>query len=144
MRGREDTPCPYRMKRFVFFACLPFFVACASNPDKIDAAYVSPLEYKDYTCNQLQMEMDQVEKRTSTLYRRLARDRRNDNWQTGVGLVLFWPILFALEGGDGPEAAEYAQLKGTYRALQENKVTKNCGFESRSPEQVIKDAAEAE
>ena len=27
----------------------------------------------------------------------------------GVGLILFWPTLFFREGGDGPEAAEYAR-----------------------------------
>ena len=113
------------MKKTAIMACLAFLGACASNPNKIDAAYVSPLKYKDHSCRQLETEMEQVGQRTRTLYRRLAKDRRNDNWQTGVGLVLFWPVLFALEGGDGPEAVEYAQLQGEYRALHENKLAKN-------------------
>jgi hypothetical protein len=62
----------------------------------------------------------------------------------GVGLVLFWPALFFLEGGDGPEAAEYAQLKGEFEALRENSIQKKCGIESKSPEEIMKEAAEEE
>ena len=86
-------------------------VGCASNPDKIDAAYVSPLKYKDYDCDQIAMEMDYIGQRTTKLYARLKKERSKDNAQMGVGLVLFWPALLFLEGGDGPEAAEFSQLK---------------------------------
>ncbi len=39
--------------------------ACASNPDKIDAAYVSLLKYRDFDCDQIAMEMDYVGQRTT-------------------------------------------------------------------------------
>lgn len=113
-------------------------VGCASNPDKIDAAYVSPLKYKDYDCDQIALEMDHVSHRTTQLYHRLQKERKADNWQMGIGLVLFWPALFALEGGDGPEAAEYAQLKGEYEALRTTSVEKKCAIESLSPEEILK------
>jgi len=113
-------------------------MGCASNPDKIDAAYVSPLKYDQYDCSQIAMEMDYVGQRTTTLYQRLKKERKADNWQMGVGLVLFWPTLFALEGGDGPEAAEYAQLKGEYEALRTNGVQKKCGIAGDSPEEIMK------
>lgn len=119
-------------------------VACASNPDKIDAAYVSPLKYKDYDCDQLALEMDYVGQRTTQLYQRLKSERTADNWQMGVGLVLFWPSLFLLEGGDGPEAAEYAQLKGEFEALRDNSVQRKCGIEAKSPEEIMKEADENE
>ena len=132
------------MKRQVVFVgiALCLLAACASNPDKIDAAYVSPLKYKDYDCDQIAMEMDYVGQRTTKLYTRLEKERKKDNAQMGVGLVLFWPALFFLEGGDGPEAAEYSQLKGEFEALRENSVQKKCGFESRSPKQIMKEARE--
>jgi hypothetical protein len=123
-------------------ACL--LTACASNPDKIDAAYVSPLKYQDYDCKQIAMEMDYVGQRTTKLYTRLKKERQKDNAQMGVGLVLFWPALFFLEGGDGPEAAEYAQLKGEFEALRENSVQKKCGIESKSPEEIMKEARQDE
>ena len=43
-----------------------------------------------------------------------------------IGLVLFWPTLFFLEGGDGPEAAEYARLKGEVDALEGVAIQKQC------------------
>lgn len=119
-------------------------VGCASNPDKIDGAYVSPLKYKDYSCDQIAVEMDYVGQRTTKIYQRLKADRNADNWQMGVGLVLFWPALFFLEGGDGPEAAEYAQLKGEYGALRHTSVEKSCGIRSKSPEQIMKEAEKVE
>ena len=84
------------------------------------------------------MEMDHVGHRTTTLYQRLKKERNADNWQMGIGLVLFWPTLFFLEGGDGPEAAEYAQLKGDFEALRINSVERKCGIEALSPEEVLK------
>lgn len=44
----------------------------------------------------------------------------------GVGLVLFWPALFAL-GGTKQQEAEYARLKGEHDALQQAAVAKKCG-----------------
>jgi hypothetical protein len=43
----------------------------------------------------------------------------------GVGLILFWPALFAL-GGTKQQEAEYARLKGEYDAVQEAAVIKKC------------------
>ena len=56
----------------------------------------------------------------------------------GVGLVLFWPTLFFLEGGDGPEASEYTQFKGEFEALRINSVQKKCEIDALSPEEVLK------
>lgn len=132
------------MKRLISVGCLLLILAgCATNPDRISTAYVSPLKYKDYSCDQIVLEMDHVGTRTTTLYQNLKKERNADNWQMGIGLVLFWPVLFALEGGDGPEAAEYAQLKGDYEALRETSVVKNCSITSKPPEQIIKESEEA-
>lgn len=125
-------------------APLLLIAACASNPDKIGAAYVSPLKYKDYDCDQIAMEMDHVGRRTTELYHRLKKERKAENWQTGVGLVLFWPTLFFLEGGDGPEATEFAQLKGDYNALREVAVANKCSVHTKSPEEIIKEESKKE
>jgi hypothetical protein len=119
------------------------FVSCASNPDKIDAAYVSSLKYEAFSCTQIALEIEAVEFRTDTLYQELRKTRRADNWQAGVGILLL-PTLFALEGGDGVEASEYAFLKGDYEALQQASTQKLCGLQSRSPEQQIEDALTAD
>jgi hypothetical protein len=115
---------------------------CATSPDKIGAAYVSPLKYANYDCDQIALEMDYIGRRTNELYQSLKETRKKDNWQMGVGLVLFWPALLFLEGGDGPEAAEYAELKGKFESLRENAVLKKCGIISKSPEEIIKEQEE--
>ena len=44
---------------------------------------------------------------------------------TGAGIILFWPTLFFLRGTKEQEA-EYARLKGEYKALDRVAVKKNC------------------
>ena len=118
--------------------------SCASQPESMEAAYVSPLKYKGYDCDQIMTEMNYVSERTVTLYDRLNKKADDDAVQMGVGLVLFWPALFFLEGGDGPEASEYTQLKGEFEALREASVQKKCdpGMLPKSPEQIVKEKDE--
>jgi len=94
---------------------------------------VSPLKYKDYTCDQIIMEMDHVGHRVTELYHSLKKTANNDKAAMGVGMILFFPALFMLEGGDGPEAAEYARMKGEYEALRQQAVMKNCNLEALPP-----------
>ncbi len=56
--------------------------------------------------------------------------RDNDQVLTGVGVVVFWPVLFALVG-DGPTAVELGRLKGEMEAIEKISVRKNCGIEFR-------------
>lgn len=113
--------------------------ACATSPDKIDSAYVSPLKYQTYDCSQIGQEMDYVGQRTTKLYQSLKKESDNDNLQMGIGLILFWPALFFLEGGDGPGVAEYAQLKGEFEALRKSSITKKCLLDYKTPEEIIKE-----
>ena len=132
------------MKNILILNLLILLISCASNPDSIDAAYVSPLKYAAYDCQQIGMELGYVGQRTNTLYANLRQKRSADNWQMGVGLILFWPTLFALEGGDGADATEYAQLKGEFEALRQNSVEKRCGLALQSPDEILDAARESE
>jgi len=99
---------------------------CASSPDKMASAYVSPIQYQDYDCKQVGAELKRVSRRAQELYGQLDKTASNDAAQMAVGMVLFWPALFFLEGGDGPEAAEYARLKGERDALEQVAIQKQC------------------
>lgn len=115
------------MKRVIVGLVLVTAVAgCASSPDKIQTSYVSPMQYKDYDCDQLAGELERVTRRANELHGSLKKTADNDNAQMAVGMVLFWPALFFLEGGDGPEAAEYGRLKGERDALEKNAIQKKC------------------
>lgn len=70
--------------------------------------------------------MDRVNIRANNLYANLKKTADNDSMQMAVGMILFWPTLFFLEGGDGLEATEYARLKGEREALEKVAIEKKC------------------
>ena len=118
------------MKKFLrsisLLAVIGFAAGCASDPDKMATSYVSPLQYKSYDCGQISNELQRVSRKATELYGNLSETANRDAAQMGVGLVLFWPALFFLEGGDGPEAAEYSRLKGERDALEQAAVQNQC------------------
>lgn len=71
--------------------------------------------------------LERVTNRANELHGRLKKLAEDDSAQMTVGLILFLPALFFLEGGDGPEAAEYARLKGERATLVKIAVEKDCG-----------------
>jgi len=70
-------------------------------------------------CQRLIRERNEIERRTSVLEASLQKKANIDAMQLGVGLVLFWPALFLLEFGDGPEAMEYQRLAGQLYAMKQ-------------------------
>ena len=126
-------------KSLVCLVATILLFGCATPPNKIAAQYISPLKYKDYDEDQIVLEMDHIGRRTNELYHSLKKKANTDKAQMGLGLILFWPALFALEGGDGPEATEYARLKGEYEALRTVAVQKKISLHALppSPDQVI-------
>jgi hypothetical protein len=119
------------LHQFITATSLLALVACASSPDKMGAADVSPIQFQNYDCTQIASESDRIGRRVNVLYDQLKKEANADAWQMGVGMVLFWPALFFLEGGDGPQATEYRQLKGEYEALQRTSIVKKCGLDFR-------------
>ena len=100
--------------------------ACATHPNKISAAYVSPLKYQNYDCQQIALEQRSIEQRTNVLFHHLKSRNNSDKWMMGVGLVVAWPALLFLKGNNGAENTEYAQLKGDYEALRMGSVQRKC------------------
>jgi hypothetical protein len=101
---------------------------CASKSADISAAYISPVGYQNYTCEQLQQEAQGVSQRAAIASGQQDRARSGDIAKTAVGVVLFWPVLLFNEG-DGQKANEVANLKGQMNAIQQASVQKQCGFE---------------
>ena len=100
--------------------------ACATQPKNLSTTPVSPTMYNHLDCNQLALEGAQIAKRETILFNSLKKTADRDTIQMGIGLVLFWPALFLLEGGDGTQAAEYSLLKGQHRALEEAAILRKC------------------
>lgn len=99
--------------------------------------------YTNHDCEQIVGEAAHINRRLGELYSSLKKKADNDAVQMGIGLLLFWPTLFALEGGDGPEAVEYSRLKGEYEAIRQASIAKKCPLDSipafKSPEDFKKE-----
>ena len=98
---------------------------CATASSNIAASYTAPLQYQSYDCAQLISEAQRVNSRANQLAGRLDEAASNDKAIMGVGLILFWPALFAL-GGTKQQEAEYARLKGENDAIAQAMVAKKC------------------
>ncbi len=116
------------MKRILAIAAF-VLGGCASHPEDIGAAYVSPLHYKSFDCEQLELEAERVSRRVLELHASLEDTASTDDVQMGVGLILLWPTLFWLEGGDDYRAPEYARLKGERDAIERTSIMKKCAIE---------------
>ena len=122
--------------------------ACASSPDKLSAAHVSTAGYKNMSCDEIHAEMASNMNGVQDLYSALDKKAKNDQAAMAIGMIIFWPALFALDGGDGPQSAEYSRLKGELNALEKVAIMKNCddavalGKERRQSEKEMRIARE--
>lgn len=118
----------------ILFTTACVLTACAKATNEIPAAYVSPMQYGSYSCKQIEMEMQTVASRVSEVGGRVDKSASNDSTKMAVGMILFWPTLFFLDG-DTPQAAEYARLKGEFDALEKAAIQKNCRIKVERPKQ---------
>jgi hypothetical protein len=98
---------------------------CATSSKDVPTAYVSPMQYQSYDCNQLSGESTRLLQRVNQLGGRLDEAAANDKAIALGGGLLFWPALFAL-GGTKQQEAEYGRLRGEYDALQQAAILKKC------------------
>ena len=114
------------LKKIVCYATIAAFLAgCATAGKDVTATYVSPVQYSNYDCDQLRQELARINGRVGQLTGRLDEAASNDKALVGVGMILFWPALFAL-GGTKQQEAELSRLKGEYDALQTAATSKKC------------------
>jgi hypothetical protein len=101
--------------------------ACASKSIDVAPSYVSPIQYNNYTCDQLQAEAQRVSHHAMAAAGAQDKRRSNDAVATTVGVVLFWPSLFFIKG-DNEKTAELARLRGEMEAIEQISIQKNCGI----------------
>lgn len=121
------------MRRYSTLFLLPLVTACAKSTGEISAQYISPMQYESYSCRQIEQEMQAVAARVSEVGGQVDSTASGDNAQMAVGIILFWPALFFLDG-DTPQAAEYARLKGEFDALEKAAIRKGCNVEVERPQ----------
>ena len=120
---------------------ISYLAGCATASKDVATTYVSPTQYQIYDCQQLAAEAQRLQVRFTELGGRLDQAASNDKTLTGVGLILFWPALFAL-GGTKTQEAEYGRLRGEYEAVQQANIQKKCSVAaSPAPEPLSAAAA---
>lgn len=106
---------------------------CATPPDKIEAAYVSPITYEEYTCEQIAQEAARVSDRAAQALGVQQKKAQGDAVKVGVALILFWPAALFVDG-KGANEQEVARLKGEMDTLERVSIQKECGIEFQRPE----------
>lgn len=97
---------------------------CAKTASSISPSYISTAQYSGYSCKQIGREMIRVHRRVLEISGKQDAAAAKDAVALGVGLVLFWPALFFMIGGDKKE--ELARLKGEYEALNTAAIEMDC------------------
>ena len=116
----------FRNKVVTFFCSFSLLLSgCAPNSASLAPAYVSPLVYANFDCEQMQMEYARLSRRAYEASGQQDQAASDDAAMFAIGMILFWPALFFL-GGTKEQEAEYARLKGEYEALDRVAVQKNC------------------
>lgn len=116
------------MRNLIVAVFATALAGCASSSSDISATYVSPVQYQQYTCQQLALEAQAVSTRAATLSGVQDSQRSKDQVATGVAIVVFWPAAF-LVGGDKQTAAELAQMKGQLVAIEQASIAKKCNIQ---------------
>ena len=128
-RGRNPQSRPVR-SLFAFAQAALLAGGCAPQPDDIRAQSVPHHQFRKLECAEIIREIQRVETRGEDIYKVLHEKASTDATQMAIGLIIFWPTLLLLEGGDGVEAAEYGRLQGEHRELITESARKNCDISS--------------
>lgn len=115
------------MRKLGYAFAAVIVAGCASKSSEIAPSYVSPVTYQNHSCQQLAMEAQAISSRAAQVSGAQDQKRTNDQIATGVAIVVFWPAAF-LVGGDGPMAAELANLKGQMVAVEQASIQKQCAI----------------
>lgn len=109
-----------KLKYFSIFA-IPFFaVGCLNMPTKpaeVTGAYVSPVKYQNYTCEQLITELNSLSRRENSLVS--AQNQRIKTSQVQA----FW---HGYGQGDSVEVTELANVRGEKEAIKTSLEKKSC------------------
>lgn len=109
---------------------------CASSAADITPAYVSPVAYQSYTCQQLALDAQSISTRAATLSGAQDSQRTKDGWATAAAVVVFWPAaVFRMSRVvrlpfDGSSHFDQSRVRpdGPFQASQSHSRNRAIGF----------------
>lgn len=100
-------------------------MGCARSPESIEARYVSPNTYNNWTCEQLFEERIRLSKEVERVSGLQRENANADAAMMTVGLIILWPMLFGL-AATKDRKDELGRLKGEYDAVDTSMKGKQC------------------
>ena len=113
------------MRILIMALAAVLITGCAANSKKITAQYVSPAQYKSFSCEEMGAEVARINTRVGELTGQIDERASGDKAKVAVGVLLFWPVLFFI-GDNEQDRSEFSRLKGESQALQEAAAEKGC------------------
>jgi hypothetical protein len=107
-------------------ACLAQ-AACASRPDSIEASYVSPTTFANWSCDQLFDEKGRLSKEVEKVSGLQRENANADMAMMTVGIIILWPVLLGL-AATKDRKTELGRLKGEYEAVDLSIKSKRCSM----------------
>lgn len=126
------------MKKLILAAMIASTTGCASPPESIKPITVNPASFNAYSCEEIKDDATRITIETNRLHSILSEKASTDAVQMTAGLIVLWPALLFLEGGDGVEANEYSYLKGQSIALQAKADEMGCKLPSNFKAATVK------
>jgi hypothetical protein len=122
------------MRNLGIVALCAALAGCASSAADITPAYVSPVQYQSYNCQQLALEAQSISTRAAALSGAQDSQRTKDGLATTAAIIVFWPAAFFV-GGDKQTAAELAQMNGQMVAVEQASIARKCNiqFQGKPP-----------
>jgi hypothetical protein len=123
-----------QMRNLGIVALCAALAGCASSAADITPAYVSPVQYQSYNCQQLALEAQSISTRAAALSGAQDSQRTKHGLATTAAIIVFWPAAFFV-GGDKQTAAELAQMNGQMVAVEQASIARKCNiqFQGKPP-----------
>ncbi|SFO38139.1 hypothetical protein SAMN04488056_105114 [Cohaesibacter marisflavi] len=109
------------MKKVILSSLVLLLVtACAKKPESIEASYISPTIYNDWSCSQLAEEQE----RLSHAYQQVAAQQNKARGNDIAGVILIGLPVSSLSGDN--VAPQVANIKGQQQTIEQTMIRKNC------------------
>jgi hypothetical protein len=119
------------MNKLILLLLAGFTVACSSVPAKVESTVEVPsftAAYDAFSCDQLYSEARRIASQMQEIAGVRDEDAQMEQLEF-IGGVLYWPVLFLVDGRSDSKAAqdEYEQLKNRMLSLSSWVLKKQCG-----------------
>nr|WP_321271863.1 hypothetical protein [uncultured Tolumonas sp.] len=114
------------MKKLTLFlyVSLVFSAGCAKKPEKIQSTYIPVIKYRDYSCPELSVKLEEINYKTKAIIPVQETASNVDSVAMIGGLITIFSPIFLMSGGAHDK--EISILKGEALAIEQSAKDKRC------------------